>query len=138
MLEAAANDLNAEFEKIQASQVKDITDKVAFLESWFAEAAISFNEELHPSLLTITASRRWLLSCGLKHFLTKCLHSSEYHDSLKKVLSCAYVKVCLLVWNMAGLVGSLQTLLLIGLPLKRIMIPPWLRSEEFSFLCWIV
>ena len=47
------NDLNTEFERIQASQVKGITDKVATLESRLTEAAISFNKEFCPSLLTI-------------------------------------------------------------------------------------
>ena len=84
--------LDKEFEKAQSSQVKGITDKVATLYSRLVEAAVSFNEEFHPYLLTVTAGRLWLLSRGLRLFLTKCLNSSKYRNSVRKGLSCAYVK----------------------------------------------
>ena len=92
MLEAALKVLDGEFDKTQYSQVRDITDRVAALDSQFAEAAVSFNGEFHPRLLTLTAGRRWLLSRGLKLFLVKCLNSSRYLEGLKTVLCCAMLK----------------------------------------------
>ena len=68
--------LKAEYMEVQDAQVKDVTDRVSALESRLAEAAVSFNEELHPSFLTVVAGRRWLLSHGLRLFLTKCLGST--------------------------------------------------------------
>lgn len=142
MLEAALKVLEGKFEKVQDSQVKDITDRVATLDSRLAKAAISFNGEFHPHLLTVTADRRWLLSRGLNLFLVKCLNSFEYLEGLRAVLRCAMLNGAQEAWPlvliMAGQVKFLLISLLIGLLLKQIMIPPWLCFGALNFLCWIV
>ncbi|GJU00475.1 hypothetical protein Tco_1110813 [Tanacetum coccineum] len=49
-------------------------------------------KRIQPHLLTTIARRRWLLTHGLKLFLTKCLNSSEYLSALGAAISRAIKK----------------------------------------------
>ncbi|GJX46362.1 hypothetical protein Tco_0271552 [Tanacetum coccineum] len=54
--------------------------------------ALHLEEKFYPHLLTVIASRRWLLTHGLKLFITKCLNSSEYLVALGAAISRATEK----------------------------------------------
>ncbi|GKD70930.1 hypothetical protein Tco_1325020 [Tanacetum coccineum] len=45
------------------------------------------NKKLYPHLLTIISGRRWLLTCGLKLNVVKCLNSLEYLTALGSAIS---------------------------------------------------
>ncbi|GKG19789.1 hypothetical protein Tco_0376888, partial [Tanacetum coccineum] len=70
-----------------------VGDKLAKLEVDLSEMTLPFKEKFYPYLLTTIAGRRWLLTHGLKLFLTKCLNSSEYLMALGAAISRAIKKV---------------------------------------------
>ncbi|GJZ28545.1 hypothetical protein Tco_0573192 [Tanacetum coccineum] len=69
-----------------------VGDKLAKLKVDLSEMALHFKEKFYPHLLITIAGRRWLLTHGLKLFLTKCLNSSEYLSALGAAISRAIEK----------------------------------------------
>ncbi|GJR64121.1 hypothetical protein Tco_0010186 [Tanacetum coccineum] len=69
-----------------------VGDKLAKLEVDLSEMTLHFKGKFYPHLLTTIAGRRWLLTYGLKLFLTKCLNSSEYLSALGAPISRAIEK----------------------------------------------
>ncbi|GJW49541.1 hypothetical protein Tco_0090892 [Tanacetum coccineum] len=84
--------LKEQFEEFQDAQMRMVGDKLAKLEVDLSEMTLHFEEKFYPYLLTTIASRRWLLTHGLKLFLTKCLNSSEYLLALGAAISRAIKK----------------------------------------------
>ncbi|GJR64575.1 hypothetical protein Tco_0010640 [Tanacetum coccineum] len=81
-----------QFEEFQDVQMRMVGDKLAKLEVDLSEMTLHFEEKFYPHLLTTIAGRRWLLTHGLKIFLTKCLNSSEYLSALGAAISRAIEK----------------------------------------------
>ncbi|GJS07922.1 hypothetical protein Tco_0364718 [Tanacetum coccineum] len=84
--------LKEQFEEFQDVQMRMVGDKLAKLEVDLSEMTLHFEEKFYPHLLTTIAGRRWLLTHGLKLFLTKCLNSSEYLSALGAAISRAIKK----------------------------------------------
>ena len=66
--------------------------KLEKLEDDLVNASLHLEENFYPNLLTIVASRRWLLSHGFKLFITKSLNCREYLEALGAVISRATEK----------------------------------------------
>ncbi|GKC49113.1 hypothetical protein Tco_1071858 [Tanacetum coccineum] len=62
----------------QDEHVGVLIDRVAAIDSDLMEMALHMDAEFYPRYLTTIAGRRWLLNCGLKFVLSKCLSSPEY------------------------------------------------------------
>ena len=92
MLQNAVEILEGLFKEYQDTQMEGLTDKLVQLDARFADVAVQLDEGFYPRLFTAVASRRWLLSSGMKLFLAKCLNSPEYCASLKNLLSYAIRK----------------------------------------------
>ncbi|GJR40698.1 hypothetical protein Tco_1216382 [Tanacetum coccineum] len=73
-------------------QMRVMFDKLAKLEVDLIEMALHLEEKFYPHLLTVIVGRRWLLTHGLKLFITKCLNSSEYLVALGAAISRATEK----------------------------------------------
>ncbi|GKE74174.1 hypothetical protein Tco_1536215 [Tanacetum coccineum] len=84
--------LKEQFEEFQDVQMRMVSDKLAKLEVDMSEMTLHFEEKFYPHLLTTIAGRRWLLTHGLKPFITKCLNSSEYLSALGVTISRAIEK----------------------------------------------
>ncbi|GKB58608.1 hypothetical protein Tco_0914794 [Tanacetum coccineum] len=84
--------LKEQFEEFQDVQMRMVSDKLAKLEVDLSEMTLHFEEKFYPHLLTTIAGRRWLLTHGLKLFLTKCLNSSEHLSALGAAISRAIEK----------------------------------------------
>ncbi|GKB39632.1 hypothetical protein Tco_0884574 [Tanacetum coccineum] len=84
--------LKEQFEEFQDVQMRMVGDKLAKLEVDLSEMTLHFEDKFYPHLVTTIAGRRWLLTHGLKLFLTKCLNSSEYLSALGSAISRAIEK----------------------------------------------
>ncbi|GJU63771.1 hypothetical protein Tco_1245606 [Tanacetum coccineum] len=84
--------LKEQFEEFQDVHMRMVGDKLAKLEVDLSEMTLHFEDKFYPHLLTTIAGRRWLLTHGLKLFLTKCLNSSEYLSALGAAISRAIEK----------------------------------------------
>ncbi|GKC23083.1 hypothetical protein Tco_1025233 [Tanacetum coccineum] len=84
--------LKEQFEEFQDVQMRMVGDKLAKLEVDLSEMTLHFEEKFYPHLLTTIVGRRWLLTHGLKLFLTKCLNSFEYLSALGAAISRAIEK----------------------------------------------
>ncbi|GKF85549.1 hypothetical protein Tco_0253376, partial [Tanacetum coccineum] len=67
--------LKEQFEEFQDVQMRMVGDKLDKLEVDLSKMTLHFEEKFYPHLLTTIVGRRWLLTHGLKLFLTKCLNS---------------------------------------------------------------
>ncbi|GJT14602.1 hypothetical protein Tco_0861644 [Tanacetum coccineum] len=76
----------------QDAQIKVLDDKVAKLDVDLLEMALHLEENFYPHLLTTISGRRWLLTCGLKLNVVKCLNSLEYLTALGSAISHAIEK----------------------------------------------
>ncbi|GKD48955.1 hypothetical protein Tco_1277931 [Tanacetum coccineum] len=76
----------------QDAQVKALSDRVASLDADLMEMALHMDEEFYPRFLTTLSGRRWILSHGLKHVVMKCMHSSDYLDTLGNAIGRAIDK----------------------------------------------
>ncbi|GJX29033.1 hypothetical protein Tco_0237112 [Tanacetum coccineum] len=65
-------------EAVHDEQVKALSDNVAGLDSDLMEMALHTDEEFYPRYLTTIAGKRWILGCGLKLVVMKCLKSLGY------------------------------------------------------------
>ncbi|GJU23742.1 hypothetical protein Tco_1157084 [Tanacetum coccineum] len=84
--------LKEQIEEFQDEQMRVMFDKLAKLEVDLIEMALHLEEKFYPNLLTVIAGRIWLLTHGLKLFITKCLNSSEYLVALGAAISRATKK----------------------------------------------
>ncbi|GKG16340.1 hypothetical protein Tco_0358663, partial [Tanacetum coccineum] len=75
---SAYKSLKEHIEEFQDEQIRVMFDKLAKLEVDLIEMALHLEKKFYPHLLTVIASHRWLLTHGLKLFITMCLNSSEY------------------------------------------------------------
>ncbi|GJV20921.1 hypothetical protein Tco_1369941 [Tanacetum coccineum] len=73
-------------------QVKILSDKVAGLDAELMRMALHLDKEFYPRFLTTIAGRRWILSCGFKLVVMKCLQSPEYLVALGKAIGRAIEK----------------------------------------------
>ncbi|GKA36235.1 hypothetical protein Tco_0722726 [Tanacetum coccineum] len=91
-LETTCSDLRTEvmgyklfkeqIEAVQDVQVNVLTDRVVDLDAELIRIALHLDEEFYPRYLTTIASLRWILSCGLRLVVMKCLQSPEYLAAL--------------------------------------------------------
>ncbi|GJS48501.1 hypothetical protein Tco_0598622 [Tanacetum coccineum] len=84
--------LKEQFEEFQDVQMRMVGDKLAKLEVDMSEMTLHFEEKFYPHLLMTITGQRWLLTHGLKIFLTKCLNSSDYLSALGVAISRAIEK----------------------------------------------
>ncbi|GJU64884.1 hypothetical protein Tco_1246719 [Tanacetum coccineum] len=75
-----------QYEAVQDEQVKILSDKVAGIDADLMGMALHLDEEFYPRLLTTIAGRRWILSCGLRLVVMKCLQSPEYLAALGRAI----------------------------------------------------
>ncbi|GJT65899.1 hypothetical protein Tco_1017379 [Tanacetum coccineum] len=61
--------------------------QVAKLDADLLEMALYLGEKFYLHLLNTISSRRWLLTCGVKLVVTKCLNSPEYLIALGSAIS---------------------------------------------------
>ncbi|GJR89967.1 hypothetical protein Tco_0213978 [Tanacetum coccineum] len=69
-------------EVVQDEQVKALSGRVTGLDSDIIEMALHMDEEFYPCYLTTIAGQRWILGCGLKLVVMKCLQSHVYLAAL--------------------------------------------------------
>nr|GEU55629.1 transposase (putative), gypsy type [Tanacetum cinerariifolium] len=81
-LESEKDKLIDEIEAVQDEQVKVLSDKVVGLDADLMGMALHLDEEFYPRYLTTIVGRRWILSCGLRLVVIKCLQSLEYLAAL--------------------------------------------------------
>ncbi|GJY93239.1 hypothetical protein Tco_0509021, partial [Tanacetum coccineum] len=79
-------------EEFQDEQIRVMNDKFEKLYVDFVEMALHLEDKFYPHLLTTIASRRWLLTYGMKLAIVKCLHSPEYLSALGAAISRAIEK----------------------------------------------
>ncbi|GJZ48602.1 hypothetical protein Tco_0602434 [Tanacetum coccineum] len=89
---SAYESLKEQIEEFQDEQMRVMFDKLAKLEVDLIEMALHLEEKFYPHLLIVIAACRWLLTHGLKLFITKCLNSSEYLVALGAAISRAIEK----------------------------------------------
>ncbi|GJQ95833.1 hypothetical protein Tco_0006972 [Tanacetum coccineum] len=75
-----------QIEAVQDVQVKVLSDRVAELDAKLMRMALHLDEEFYPRYLTTIAGRRWILSCGLRLVVMKCLQSPKYLTALGGVI----------------------------------------------------
>ncbi|GJT87346.1 hypothetical protein Tco_1069063 [Tanacetum coccineum] len=73
-------------EAVKDEQVKILSDRVAELDSELMGMAVHMDEELYPRFLTTIAGRRWIISCGFRLAVMKCLQSPEYVSALETAI----------------------------------------------------
>ncbi|GJX66610.1 hypothetical protein Tco_0300953 [Tanacetum coccineum] len=79
--------LKEQIEEFQDARMNIINDKVAKLDVDLVEMDLYLEEKLYPHLLTTIFGRRWLLTCGIKLAVVKCLNSPEYLMDLGAAIS---------------------------------------------------
>ncbi|GJS20440.1 gypsy type transposase [Tanacetum coccineum] len=84
--------LKEQFEEFHDVQMRMVGDKLAKLEVDLSEMTLHFEVKFYPHLLTTIVGRRWLLTHGLKLFLSKCLNYFEYLSALGAAISQAIEK----------------------------------------------
>ncbi|GJY18722.1 hypothetical protein Tco_0390213 [Tanacetum coccineum] len=89
---SAYEHLKQQIEEFQDAQLCMVFDKMAKLEVDLIDMALHLEEKFYPHLLTIISGQIWLLTHGLKLFLTKCLDSSGYLTALGMAISRATKK----------------------------------------------
>ncbi|GJX92162.1 hypothetical protein Tco_0345488 [Tanacetum coccineum] len=89
---SAYESLKGQIEEFLDEQMRVMFDKLAKLEVGLIKMALHLEEKFYPHLLTVIAGRIWLLTHGLKLFITKCLNSSEYLVALGAAISRAIEK----------------------------------------------
>ncbi|GKF15882.1 hypothetical protein Tco_0057344 [Tanacetum coccineum] len=62
-----------QIEVVQDEHVKVLSDRVAGLEVELMGMALYLDEEFYPRFLTIIAGRRWIINCGFRLVVMKCL-----------------------------------------------------------------
>ncbi|GJZ81633.1 hypothetical protein Tco_0646627 [Tanacetum coccineum] len=85
-LESALKLFKEHVEKMQAEQMRVLSDRVAAIDSDLMEMVLHMDAEFYPRYLTTIAGRRWILSCGLKLVLAKCLSYPEYLSSMGEAI----------------------------------------------------
>nr|GEY67139.1 transposase (putative), gypsy type [Tanacetum cinerariifolium] len=83
-LQLSCDDLSVKDSTLKCEKDK-LSNQVSVLEADCSGMALHMDEEFYPRLLTTIAGRRWILSCGVKLAVVKCLHSLEYMAALGKV-----------------------------------------------------
>nr|GEV42641.1 hypothetical protein [Tanacetum cinerariifolium] len=78
-------------EEMQDAQIKDLSDRLAGIDSELLGMALHVDEEFYPCFLTIIVGWRWILNHGVKLAVVKCLHSLEYMAALGEVIGHNYV-----------------------------------------------
>ncbi|GJU22490.1 hypothetical protein Tco_1155832 [Tanacetum coccineum] len=93
----------AQCEAIQDAQVKELSDRVAGLDSELMALALHFDEEFYPRFPTTIAGRRWVLVHGFRLAVMKCRQSSKYGAAFEAVIGLTIDKGI-----QAGLVAGLD------------------------------
>ncbi|GJX17001.1 hypothetical protein Tco_0217833 [Tanacetum coccineum] len=62
-----------QIEAVQDEQVKVLSDRVAKLDSGLMGMAVHLDEEFYPRFLTTIAGQRWIISCGFRLAVMRCL-----------------------------------------------------------------
>ncbi|GKE57935.1 hypothetical protein Tco_1497120, partial [Tanacetum coccineum] len=84
--------LKEQIEEFQDAQINIVNDKVEKLDGDLLEMALHLEEKFYPHLLTTISGWRWLLTCGVKLLVVKCLNSQEYLTTLGSAISHAIEK----------------------------------------------
>ncbi|GKF91316.1 hypothetical protein Tco_0275017, partial [Tanacetum coccineum] len=92
LLESASVLFKEQVEKMQAEQMRVISESVAAIDSDLMEMVLHMDAEFYPHYLTTIAEQRWILSRGLKLVLAKCLTSSEYLSAMGEAIGRAIDK----------------------------------------------
>ncbi|GKD42942.1 hypothetical protein Tco_1267587, partial [Tanacetum coccineum] len=79
-------------EAIQDAQVKELSDRLAGLDSELMALALHFDEEFYPRFLTTIAGRRWVLNHGLRLAVMNCRQSLKYGVAFEAVIGLAIDK----------------------------------------------
>ncbi|GKF09247.1 hypothetical protein Tco_0043471, partial [Tanacetum coccineum] len=79
-------------EAIQDAQVKELSDRVARLDSELMALALHFYEEFYPRFPTTIAGRWWVLDHGLRLAVMKCRQSPKYGAAFEAVICFAIDK----------------------------------------------
>nr|GEW30485.1 protein suppressor of K(+) transport growth defect 1-like [Tanacetum cinerariifolium] len=77
---------------VHDEQVRVLTEKIAKVDANLMRMALQLDDEFYPRYLTTIAGRRWILICGLKPVVTRCLQSPEYLSVLGKAFGRAVDK----------------------------------------------
>ncbi|GJW84672.1 hypothetical protein Tco_0157817 [Tanacetum coccineum] len=91
-LESQKDSLTDQYEVVQDEQVKILSDRVAKLDSELMSMAVHLDEEFYPRFLTTIAGRRWIISCGFRLAVMKCLQYPEYAAALGMAIGLAIDK----------------------------------------------
>ncbi|GKD60202.1 hypothetical protein Tco_1297711 [Tanacetum coccineum] len=91
-LESAFDIFKEQVEKMQDEQVRVLSDRVASIDYDLIEMVLHMDAEFYPCYLTTIAGERWILSCGLKPVLAKCLSLPEYLSAMGEAIGRAIDK----------------------------------------------
>ncbi|GKD10029.1 hypothetical protein Tco_1189714 [Tanacetum coccineum] len=111
--EQEAADSDAMVTAVHALEVtcSSLRDQISTYEQVdLSEMTLHFEEKFYPHLLTTIAGRRWLLTHGLKLFLTKCLNSSEYLSALGATIT-LFIGISLLAELKSHKDASVETIM---------------------------
>ncbi|GKG20007.1 hypothetical protein Tco_0379808, partial [Tanacetum coccineum] len=71
---------------VQDEQVKELSDRVARLDSELMALALHLDEEFYLRFLTTIVGRRWIIGHGFRLAIMKCLQSLEYATAFRAVI----------------------------------------------------
>nr|GFB82676.1 hypothetical protein [Tanacetum cinerariifolium] len=79
-------------EEIHDEQMRVLSDHVTAIYSDLMGMVLHMDAEFYPRFLTTIVGRRWILSCGLRLVLAKCLASPEYLSAMGEAIGRAIDK----------------------------------------------
>nr|GEX75012.1 transposase (putative), gypsy type [Tanacetum cinerariifolium] len=78
--------LKAAFEEFKQYENNRVEQRCTEMDARLDSLSIDFDEELYPHMLTVIASRRWVIGCGLRLAVMKCGESTELRQALADVV----------------------------------------------------
>ncbi|GKC35031.1 hypothetical protein Tco_1047415 [Tanacetum coccineum] len=86
--------LRAQFTNLQVSnnQMSEQVSPDSKMDDRLNKLSINFDEELYPHMLTVIASRRWVIGHGMRLVVMKCAESSELRQAFADVMFAGLAK----------------------------------------------
>nr|GEZ20037.1 transposase (putative), gypsy type [Tanacetum cinerariifolium] len=84
--------IKAAFEEFKKYEDDRVSSRCAKIDARLDALSIDFDEELYPHMLTVIASRRWVIEHGLRIAIMKCVEPTELRQVFVDVVSAGIAK----------------------------------------------
>nr|GEV37910.1 hypothetical protein [Tanacetum cinerariifolium] len=84
--------IKSAFEQFKKYEDDQVSSRYAEMDARLDALSIDFNEELYPHMLTMIASRRWVIGHGLRLAIMKCAESTKLRQVFADVVSAGIAK----------------------------------------------